>query len=70
MEPIKLTQARVHVINILLLLTHELYCDTDGGRRGVKNMVCRNVKADLFFQILMTFDLPLNCKKSVRCSSR
>jgi len=40
MGPIKLTHARVRVIIKLLLLTHELYCDTDGGRRGVKNMMC------------------------------
>jgi len=41
MEPIKLTHARVRVIIILLLLTHELDCDNDGGRRRVKRMECR-----------------------------
>jgi len=41
MEPIKVTHASVRVIIILLLLTHELDCDNDGGRLTVENMVCR-----------------------------
>jgi hypothetical protein len=41
MEQIKLTQARVRVIIILLLLTNELDCDTYGEWRGVKYMVFR-----------------------------